>query len=477
MREKETQVIAIPQPEIVAAWKRGDIDGAFVWDPALSELKKDGKVLLTCRPGRRARRADLRRAGRDRRIRQGQSRLPRAISSALIDGYYDSFRPDKAAWGPDFENAKVIAGLQGGTPAENAGAAQGRRSFIPLDEQVSEAWLGGGEKSGVAKILKDTAAFLKDQHKITAVKDSYAAFVDPQFAGGRQGLELEPTASRGRPSSRCSRKAARRPPCCKFRDASVTFPASDGNVVHALDRVSLDIPARRLRRRAWRLGLREVDAAQRHGRVPAAHAGSITLDGVEVTGPGADRGVVFQKDTLLPWKTVVDNVALGLKFAGVARRERLDRARELLRAGRACRTSPTRPPYELSGGMRQRVGIARALATDPAILLMDEPFGALDSLTREHMQELLVDVWDRTGKQIFFITHSIEEALFLGTHLVVMSPRPGRICAAIRPRFCARFAATGDARAVKYDPPSGRLRDDIRALVHRIHRSAVEDLQ
>jgi len=257
--------------------------------------------------------------------------------------------------------------------------------------------------------------------------------------------------------------------------ASVFFAARDGRPVHALDRVSLTIPERGLVVALGASGCGKTTLLNAMAGFLPLSSGEITLDGRPITGPGADRGVVFQKDTLLPWKTVAENVALGLKFAHVGRAERRARAAELLRLV-GLQDFGDAAPYELSGGMRQRVGIARALATDPDCLLMDEPFGALDSLTREQMQELLVTVWAETGKKIFFITHSIEEALFLGSQVIVMSPRPGRIVARYDLDFVHQFARQRDARAVKSAPAFTSLREDIRTLIHATEplRSAAE---
>jgi taurine transport system ATP-binding protein len=248
--------------------------------------------------------------------------------------------------------------------------------------------------------------------------------------------------------------------------ATVYFEARDGRPVHALDSVSLDIPDGGFVVALGTSGCGKSTLLNAMAGFLPLSSGSITLNGRAVEGPGKERGVVFQKDTLLPWKTVAENVALGLKFAGVGRKERRERALDLLGLV-GLQDFAAAAPYELSGGMRQRVGIARALAPEPDILLMDEPFGALDSMTREAMQELLVDVWARTRKQIFFITHSIEEALFLGTHLIVMSPRPGRIVARFDLSFVNSFARDRDARAIKTAPEFAALREQIRAIVHQ----------
>jgi len=155
-------------------------------------------------------------------------------------------------------------------------------------------------------------------------------------------------------------------------------------------------------------------------------AGSVRLDGQEITGPGLDRGVVFQQYTLLPWRTALGNIEFALEAAGIARTERRRRARRYLDLV-GLTDFAGRYPHELSGGMKQRVAIARSLSYEPEVLLMDEPYGALDAQTRERLQEELVEVWRRTGTTIVFITHDIEEAVYLGHRVAVMSARPGRI--------------------------------------------------
>ncbi len=173
----------------------------------------------------------------------------------------------------------------------------------------------------------------------------------------------------------------------------------------------------------------------------AATSGRVLLDGREVKGPGPDRGMLFQQLALFPWRTAIDNVAFGLEMQGRPRTECRARAAEYLKLV-GLEEFPHAFPHEMSGGMQQRVAIARLLAHEPEVLLMDEPFGALDAQTRMKMAEELNRIWARTGKTVVFVTHSVDEAIYLGDRVAVMSRRPGRVKAIVdiplaRPRDVA----------------------------------------
>jgi NitT/TauT family transport system ATP-binding protein/taurine transport system ATP-binding protein len=192
-------------------------------------------------------------------------------------------------------------------------------------------------------------------------------------------------------------------------------------------------------------------------------SGAVTVDGRLVTGPGADRGVVFQQPRLFPWMSVRRNVEFGPRMAGAGGAERRQTADEAL-ALVGLSDVADRAPYELSGGMQQRAAIARALGGRPSVLLMDEPFAALDALTRERLQDELLRLWATTGTTVLFVTHSVEEAAYLGTRVVTLSARPGRVIAD-RPLPRTR-AATTQTGLQRDDPALVAERETLRRLVH-----------
>ncbi len=156
------------------------------------------------------------------------------------------------------------------------------------------------------------------------------------------------------------------------------------------------------------------------------NSGEIFIDGRLITGPALDRGIILQGYALFPWRVVIDNVAFGLEIKGVPKKERRAISQKFIDLV-GLQGFEDRYPYELSGGMKQRVAIARALAYDPGVLLMDEPFAAVDAQTREVLQDELLQIWEKTGKTIVFVTHSIEEAIYLSDRVAVMTPNPGTI--------------------------------------------------
>jgi ABC-type nitrate/sulfonate/bicarbonate transport system ATPase subunit len=237
------------------------------------------------------------------------------------------------------------------------------------------------------------------------------------------------------------------------------YPVKGGDLL-ALDGVDLDVAAGSFVSLVGTSGCGKSTLLNIVAGLDTPTAGTVTVDGDLVVGPGPDRGVVFQAYSLFPWRTVSENVEFGLECQKVSRAERRQRAADML--GIVGLTEfAGRLPRELSGGMRQRVAIARSLVTEPDLLLLDEPFGALDLQTRRSLHEFLHHVWERTGATIVMVTHDVGEALYLSERVVVLTARPGRVAESIEVPF-------GRSRgpAIRRDPKFIALEDEIDDLLH-----------
>jgi ABC-type nitrate/sulfonate/bicarbonate transport system ATPase subunit len=230
--------------------------------------------------------------------------------------------------------------------------------------------------------------------------------------------------------------------------------------VHALGPVDLEIAAGELVALVGPSGCGKTTLLGLLAGFLTPSDGEVLVGGRRVTAPGPDRGVVFQQPNLYPWLSVRENVALGPRLRGARKARRLALADDQLRRVGLADFASARP-YELSGGMQQRAQIARVLANNPGILLLDEPFGALDALTRERLQSELHRVWLGANKTALFITHSVEEAVFLGTRVLVMSPRPGTILFDERPPF----APEDRTPALRANPEFVAFRERVRAAI------------
>jgi NitT/TauT family transport system ATP-binding protein len=207
-----------------------------------------------------------------------------------------------------------------------------------------------------------------------------------------------------------------------------------GRAVLALENVSMEIGEREFVALLGPSGCGKSTLLYLVGGFLPIEAGVITVDGKKVAGPGPDRGIVFQSFALFPWKTVRANVLYGLEKLGLPRKEQDERAQAFINLVGLDGFEDSYPS-QLSGGMKQRTAIARTLAIDPEILLMDEPFGALDAQTRSLMQDELVGIWQRSPKTVIFVTHDVQEAVYVADRVLVMSARPGRIMANVETRF------------------------------------------
>ncbi len=243
----------------------------------------------------------------------------------------------------------------------------------------------------------------------------------------------------------------------------MTFYTPAGEAVHALQDVSFTLQQGELLSVLGPSGCGKTTLLNLIAGFLRPTGGSLSLNNNEIDGPGVERGMVFQQGALFEWLTVAENVDFGLRMKKHNKAETARKVEEWLEIVGLQGFGAT-PTYQLSGGMQQRVALARCLINDPDLILMDEPLGALDALTREKMQSLVLKIWKETGKTILIITHSVEEALLLGERLFVMAPRPGRLHKEYRLPF-AEWGLNNDLREIKNHAQFGENREEILSMI------------
>jgi len=246
-------------------------------------------------------------------------------------------------------------------------------------------------------------------------------------------------------------------------NVSMTFTLPNGTSIEALKDVSLELKAGELLSVLGPSGCGKSTLLNIVAGFLAPTDGQVILNNNKVTGPHSERGMVFQQGALFEWMSVRKNIGFGLRMRNVPKSEIREKVDELLEIV-GLHEFGDKAIYELSGGMQQRVALARCLANDPDVILMDEPLGALDALTREKMQGLVLKLWKGTGKTIVLITHSVEEALLLGERLLVMAPRPGRIHKEYKLPF-AEMGVAADLREVKKHKDYAAKREEILSII------------
>ncbi len=248
-----------------------------------------------------------------------------------------------------------------------------------------------------------------------------------------------------------------------IENISMRFDLKNGDSIQALKDVSLEIEEGQIITVLGPSGCGKTTLLNIVAGFLAPTEGRVVLDNQTVTGPGPERGMVFQQGALFEWMNVRSNVAFGPRMKGMSKADQNEKVEHLLEVV-GLAGFEDKAVYELSGGMQQRVALARCLANEPDVILMDEPLGALDALTREKMQGLVLKLWKETGKTIILITHSVEEAILLGERLLVLAPRPGRIHKEYRLPY-AEMGVTTDLREVKKTEGYTETREEILTMI------------